>query len=179
MIWNYRLFGRTRITNAPTIILACSVLAAAMTACGGGASAQTDAQKLAATLSGEDKVAADKNPQCQLFTPAELTKIVGMPLGPGRDAAMGTGCQWMARSGSGFAMIQVVPARYHEPHSGAPGFKKLPDIGTRGFVENDLGWNAGAIIGAESIVASVKGEGANEATAIALLKETIKRKAGK
>jgi hypothetical protein len=175
----HRLSGPSRIASAPTIILACSVLAAALTACGGGASAQTDARKLAATLSGEDKVAADKSPQCQLFTPAELTKVVGMPLGPGRVAAMGTGCQWMARSGDGFAMIQVVPARYHEPHSGAPGFKKLPDVGSRGFVENDLGWNAGAIIGAESVVVKVSGDTANEATAIGLLKETIKRTAGK
>jgi hypothetical protein len=174
-----RLDRQARIANARTIILACAVLASAMTACGGGTSAQTDAQKLAATLSGEDKIAADKSPECQLFTPAELTKIVGTPLGPGRVAAMGTGCQWMARSGSGFAMIQVVPARYHEPHSGAPEFKELPDIGTRGFVENDLTWRAGAIIGAESVNASVDGAGANEATAIALLKETIKRKAGK
>jgi hypothetical protein len=154
-------------------------LVAPMTACGGGASAQTNAQKMAATLSGDDKIAADKNPQCQLFTPAELTKVVGMPLGPGRNAAMGTGCQWLALSGDGFAMVQVVPARYHEPHSGAKGFKKLPEIGSRGFVENDLGWGAGAIIGAESIVVSVNGTAANEATAIALLKETIKRKAGK
>jgi hypothetical protein len=46
-------------------------------------------------------------------------------------------------------------------------------------VENDLGWNAGAIIGAESVVVKVSGTAANEATAIALLKETIKRKAGK
>jgi hypothetical protein len=179
MTWNYRLSGRARIGNAPAMMLACGVLAAAMSGCGGGASAQPDAKKLAAELTGEDKVAADKNPECQLFTPAELTRIVGTPLGPGRVAAMGTGCQWMARSGSGFAMIQVVPARYHEPHSGAPGFKKLPDVGTRGFVENDLGWNAGTIVGAESIVTKVDGEGANEATAIALLKETIKRKAGK
>ena len=71
----------------------------------------------------------------------------------------------------------MVPARYHEPHSGAPGFKKLPDIGSRGFVENDMGWNAGAIIGAESVVVSVSGPAANATTAIALLKETIARKA--
>jgi hypothetical protein len=150
-----------------------------LTACGGGASAQTNAQKMAATLSGEDKIAADKNPQCQLFTPAELTKVVGMPLGPGRVAAMGTGCQWLALSGDGSAMVQVAPARYHEPHSGAPGFKKLPEIGTRGFVENDLGWRAGAIAGAQTVVVQVSGTAANEETAITLLKETIKRKADK
>jgi hypothetical protein len=146
-----------------------------MTAYGGGASAQTP-QELKAALTGDDKGAADKNPQCKLFTPAELTKFVGLPLGRGENAAMGSGCSWEASSGSGSVLIQVVPARYHEPHSLAPGFKKLPDIGSQGFVENDMGWNAGAIIGAESVVVSVEGPAANATTAIALLKETISRK---
>jgi hypothetical protein len=163
----------------PRMIFVCSALTAAMAACSGGASAQTDATKLAATLSGADKIAADKNPQCQLFTPADLSKLVGVPLEPGRDAGMGTACQWMAQSGQGYTMINVVPARFHEPHSGAPGFKTLTDVGTRGFVENDGGWRAGAIVGANSIVAEISGGGATEASAIALLKETIKRKAGK
>ena len=164
------------VRNAPARILACCLLAAMMTLCAQGAAAQTDPRKLAAALSGEDQGAADKNPQCKLFTPGELSKLVGMSLAPGRVAAMGTGCQWLASSGDGSALIQVVPARYHEPHSGAPGFKKLTDIGTRGFVENDMGWRAGAIIGSESVIASVSGPAANAATAIALLKETITRK---
>lgn len=164
------------VENTPVRILACCLLAATMTICNRDAGAQTDPRKLAAALRGEDQGAADKNPQCKLFTPGELSKFVGMPLAPGRVAAMGSGCQWLASSGDGSALIQVVPARYHEPHSGAPGFKKLPDIGTRGFVENDMGWRAGAIIGSESVNASVSGPGANAATAIALLKEIITRK---
>ncbi|MCU1383196.1 MAG: hypothetical protein JWL71_1893 [Acidobacteria bacterium] len=60
--------------------------------------------RMAATLSGADKIAADKNPQCQLFTPADF--------------------------------------------------------------------------GSNSIVAEISGGGATEASAIALLKETIKREAG-
>ena len=83
---------QARIGNATPRILACCVLAATMTAYGGSANAQTDPQKLAAALRGEDKGAADKNLQCKLFTPAELAKFVGMPLGPGRVAAMGSGC---------------------------------------------------------------------------------------
>jgi hypothetical protein len=157
-----------------TSVFSCLVLAALLTGCGGG---QTDAQKVAATLSGEDKIAADKNPQCKLFTPAELAKYVGTPLSAGRDAAMGSGCQWLAVSGTGSAMIQVVPADYHEPHSGAPGFRNVPDVGTRGFVEQELGgWNAGAIAGGHSVVVSVAGAKTTDATAIELLKETIKRR---
>jgi hypothetical protein len=157
--------------------VACCLLAAALTACGGSGAAQTDAKKTAAALTGEDKVAADKNPQCQIFTPAELAKYVGEPLSPGHDAAMGTGCQWLGRSQNASAMIQVVPARYHEPHKGAEGFKKLPEVGTQGFVEMSMGgWNAGAITGPQAVVVSVQGAAASEATAVALLTETIKRR---
>lgn len=157
--------------------VACCLLTAALSACGGtGASAQS-ASKTAAALSGEDKVLADKNPQCQIFTPAELAKYSGEPLGPGHSAAMGTGCQFSGRSDNASVMIQVAPARYHEPHKGAAGFKWLPDVGTKGFVETAMGgWNAGAISGEKTVVVSVSGPSANEANAIALLKETIKRR---
>jgi hypothetical protein len=160
-----------------TTTIACCLFAAALSACGGtGASAQS-ASKTAAALTGEDKIRADKNPQCHLFTPAELAKYVGEPLSPGQDAAMGTGCQWLGRSDNANAMIQVAPARYHEPHKGAAGFKWLPEIGTRGFVETAMGgWNAGAITGEKTVVVSVGGPSASEANAIALLTETIKRR---
>jgi hypothetical protein len=162
----------------PTTALACCVLACVFTACsGGGAAAQTNAKATAAALTGDEKIAADKNPQCQLFTPAELAKFAGAPLGPGRSAAMGTGCQWIARSGDGSVLIQVAPARYHEPHRGAEGFRNLPDVGTKGFVEQSMGgWDAGAISGPQTVVVSVRGNGVNDATAIALLKETIARR---
>ena len=169
---------QARFANAPIKIAICWAFAATLTACDAGPSAQPDPQKLAAALTGEDKLAADKSPQCKLFKPAELAKFVGLPVGPGRVAAMGSGCQWLADGNDdGSVLIQVVAARYHEAHSGAPEFKKLPDIGHRGFVEHDMGWNAGAIVGSESVVVSVTGPAANASTAIALLKETIARKA--
>jgi hypothetical protein len=160
-----------------SITVACCLFAAALTACGGrDDAARTDANKTAAALAGGDRPAAATNPQCTLFTPAELAPFVGAPLASGHDAAMGTGCQWEA-SGDASAMIQVVPARYHEPHKGAEGFKKLPDVGTRGFVEQSMGgWNAGAITGAHAVVVSVRGPAASEATAVALLRDTIKRR---
>lgn len=133
------------------------LIGAQVVCCGSGcSSAQTDANKTAAALRGEDKIAADKNPQCKLFTAAELAKYVGEPLSPGHDAAMGTGCQWDGKSDSDSAMIQVVPARYHEPHKGAKGFRRLPDVGTEGFVEMSMGgWNAGTITGPQAVVVSV------------------------
>jgi hypothetical protein len=161
-----------------TIVFSCCLFASVLAACSGAdAAAQTDPKKTGAALTGADKAAADKNPECRLFTPAELAKFVGEPLSPGHVAALGTGCQWQGRSEGDSAMIQVVPARYHEPHKGAKGFRTLPDVGTRGFVEMSLGgWNAGAISGAQSVVVSLRGPSASDANAIALLKETIKRR---
>jgi hypothetical protein len=159
----------------PTITaLSCFVIGL-LTACG-GAAAQSNAKAVTDALTGEEKLAADHSPQCRLFTPAELARYAGEPLGPGRVAAMGTGCQWLAR-GDASVLIQVAPARYHEPHKGAPGFRQLPEIGSRGFVEQSLGaWNAGAISGEKTVVVSVRGKDVTDATAIALLKETIARR---
>jgi len=155
----------------------CCLLVAALSACeGSGASAQ-NAAKTAAGLTGADKNEANDNSQCHLFTPAELAKYAGVPLGPGHTAAMGTGCQFLGRSGGGSVMIQVVPARYHEPHKGAEGFRRLPAIGSEGFVEKSMGgWNAGAISGPQAVVVAVQGPGASDASAIALLTETLRRR---
>ena len=163
-----------------TMILACGVLTAATAACSAGASAQSDARKLAATLSGEDKGGASRSPQCQIFTPADLSKILGVPFERGRDAAMGgVSCQWLARSADGYAMVIVVDGHDYEAHTKAPGFKTISGIGTRAFVENENGWSAGALVGSQAFLAEFKGPGESEAKAIALLKELIKRKAAK
>ena len=44
---------------------------------------QTDPQKLKDLLTGDAKGSASNNPQCKLFTPAEIASYVGMPVGPG------------------------------------------------------------------------------------------------
>jgi hypothetical protein len=151
-------------------------------ACGSGASsAQTDAQKVAAALTGDDKQAAADNPQCRLFTSAEVAKYIGEPVSAGRNA-MG-GCQWVTTKtrsdGSrGDVMVIVVPARYHERPKLAKGFKEVPDVGEKGFVAQDMGgWVAGAIAGKDAVKVSLDGASAGEASAIALLKETIARRA--
>jgi hypothetical protein len=80
------------------------------------------------------------NPQCRMFTTAEIQTYGGAPVGAGTNAAMGTGCQWPGAQGSeGTVMLQIVPARYHEPPSAAPKFKKLADIGQEGFVVPEMG----------------------------------------
>jgi hypothetical protein len=161
------------VVAAGLLLVACGKPAAS------DSNAPADAKALASALTGEDKTSAAANPQCKLFTQAEITKDLGAPVGAGKTAATGTGCQWDAGGEGGFVMVQVVPERYHEPTTGAAGYRRLADVGQEGFVAPYLGgWKAAAIQGPESVNVVVVGGGASEAAAVALLKETMKRKAG-
>lgn len=134
-----------------------------------------DAKTTAAALSGDDKGEAASNPQCKMFTVAEIASYGGGPVNPGRNAAMGTGCQWtgVKDDGTGTVMLQIVSASYHSPPSGAPGFRKLPDVGAQGFIAPESGgWQAGAIQGEHSINVSTSG---SEARTIDFLREAMKR----
>lgn len=163
------------MTRVPRLVLFASLFAMA---CGGGQSGVPDeARKAADKLTGDDKGAAADNPQCKLFTPAEAGKFNGERVEAGRNAGMGTGCQWVAADGDGDVMVVVVPAEYHEAPTMAEGYKAISDVGTRGFVAPELGgWAAGAITGEQAVRVSVAGSGASEAMALALLREAIKRR---
>jgi hypothetical protein len=138
-----------------------------------------EAQKTADRLTGDAKQAAADNPQCKLFKPAEAAAYIGEAVNAGENAAGGSGCQWSARDGSGDAMLVVVPANYHEVPSLQDGYKPMPDLGEKGFVAPFMdGWLAAAVHGEESVRASVAGNKASADTAIAMLKEAVKRKAG-
>lgn len=135
-----------------------------------------DAKKTAAALRGDDKHTAAGNPICKLFSRVEAARYIGEPAGAGHNAA--GGCQWSAEDGSGDMIVAVVPASYHDPPKRSPGYKALADVGAEGFVAPYMdGWLAGAIVGKEAIRVSVAGAGASEATAVALLQDTIKRRA--
>jgi hypothetical protein len=137
-----------------------------------------DARQVAAGLTGDSKGDAADNPLCRMFTTAEIAGYGATPAGGGANAAMGTGCQWPGPKpdGVGSAMLQIAPSRYHEPPSGAPGFKKLADVGTEGFVVPEMGgWHAGAIQGATSINVTVSGPAASADKTVAFLREAMKR----
>ena len=74
-----------------TTPLGYCLLAGLLAACG-GSGAKGEAQKTAAALTGEDKVEAANNPQCQLFTPAELKKYVGATLSAGVKRSCDSSC---------------------------------------------------------------------------------------
>ena len=90
---------------------------------------------------------------------------------------MGQGCQWAAEDDDGQVMIAIVPADYEERASAAEGFREVPEAGKRGFVVPDMGgWVAGAIAGNSFYKVTVAGTKASDSSALALLKETMKRK---
>jgi hypothetical protein len=153
-------------------------LALVATACSKHSAVPADAQKTADVLTGDAKGSADSNPLCQLFTLDEIASYEGAPVAAGTNAAMGTGCQWVNRQGQESAMLQVVPARYFEAASEAPGYKELPEAGEKGFVVPQMGgWQAGAIKGQKAVMVST-GASSSEAKATGFLKEAMKRVTG-
>ena len=156
-----------------------AVLAACVSgACGGGQTERAPAAAAKDSGAGTVNTAPADNPLCRLFTPADIEKYLGEPVSPGQNAALGTGCQWVATDGTGDVIVAAVPASYHEPPTGAEGYKPLPNVGTRGFVAPELdGWVAGAIVRDDAIRVSVSGGSAAEASAVSLLEETLKRRA--
>jgi hypothetical protein len=156
------------------ILMLASVLAVA--GCG-NASTPSDAQQAAAVLSGDSKGAASDNPLCKLFSADELSAYSGPKLGPGASAAMGSGCKWDSSDDSVWAMIQILPLDYAANPSNAPGYRAAPEVGTGGYVLPEYdGWSAGASSDKEFIAVQVNGPKASDATAIALLKEVMRRR---
>lgn len=155
------------------------ILALALASCGQSASSTQQAQQTADALTGDAGGDAAANPLCKMFTPAEIASYGGASMKVQGNAAMGTGCQWASVTEDGNSVVlQIVDARYHEPPKLAPGFKKLDDVGTKGFVVPQMGgWHAGAIQGGKSINVSTS-HTSSEAQTVAFLKEALKRAGG-
>jgi len=136
-----------------------------------------DPRKTADRLTGDDKGKAANNPVCKLFTAAEASKYVGIAVENGKNAAMGSGCQWTSKDYEGDMMVQIVASNYHVAPALAKGYQAMPELGTKGYVVPQMGgWTAAVIRDKESINVSVSGPKAGKETAVALLKETLARR---
>ncbi len=140
-------------------------------------SQQDAAKKHAERLTGDAAGKAANNPQCKMFSPAEIASYLGVTVEPGQNAAGGSSCSWSDKAYEATALVQIVPARFHSPPSLVKGFKLLPGVGTKGWVAPDAGWTAGTIVDDVAIIVGLDGKKADEAAVVALLKETIKRRA--
>jgi hypothetical protein len=162
------------------MIRTTSVMLIALLACCTVSFSQTKsgATKIAGVLSGDAKGSAANNPVCQLFTKAEAGAYMGSAVTTFVNAGGGTGCQWN-NDGDGWMMVNVVPARDFSAPSNVKGHKKLPELGSKGFVAPDFGWLAGSIAGTEGILVNLYSKTSTEAKTVELLKETIKRRTAK
>lgn len=137
---------------------------------------QMDPHKLKDQLTGDAKGSAASNPQCKLFTQAEIAVYVGAPVGPGENAAGGAGCNWHDTDYEASATVTVVPPNYFPEPKLVKGFKRLPDVGNMGWVAPDDGWSAGALVQDVAIVVGISGKTSTEASVVKLLQEVIKRR---
>jgi hypothetical protein len=136
----------------------------------------TDPMKLKDQLTGDAKAPASVNAQCKLFTQDEIAAYAGAPVGPGENAAGGAGCNWHDKNYAASVTVSVVPPNYFPEPSLVPGFKRLPGVGSKGWVAPDSGWSAGAVVQDVAVVVVVSGKKATEASAVSLLQEVIKRR---
>ena len=174
-----RPLGRRK--RATGVLMTMLAVAGVAGACGGGQpdASPADTAKTATVAAADASAAQADNPQCKLFTAAEIAKYIGEPVSPGQNAVLGTGCQWLAADGTGDVIVAVVPSSYHDPPSDVAGYRVLADVGTKGFVSPQAdGWAAGAIVGEDAIRVSASGATASEATTISLLQDTITRRSG-
>lgn len=165
-------------------IVVMTLMAALLAACGdsstksgssGSGGVPDEAKRAADALTGGEDTST--NPVCKLFTPAELEPYVGEPLVAPRNAAGGSGCQWLAKDESGDVLIQIVSKEFHEDPRLAEGYRGLPELGPKASVSPFMdGWMARAIASEESVNAGIAGQGASPDQAVALLKEVIKRR---
>ena len=132
--------------------------------------------KLKDALTGDAKRSAAANPQCQLFSPAEISTYLGVSVGPGKNAAGGAGCQWTDKNDEADAIVTVVAAKYYEEPSLVKGFKRLPGLGKKAWVAPDAGWRAGVLLDDVAILVSLDGKKASEASTQAFLQEALKRR---
>ena len=119
------------------------------------------------------------NPLCELFTIDEAAALLGAPVDPGVDAAMGSGCQWNGSDGSGatYLQIQVLddPSYYVEQSLGA-GFEQLAGIGDAAFLIPELGgYAASAQTATATFAVAVNGGTASKTSATELLRQVVQR----
>lgn len=136
----------------------------------------TDPKRLKDQITGDAKGRPSANPQCKLFTQAEIAVYAGAQVGAGENAAGGAGCNWHDKAYGTSVTVSVVPPNYFPEPTEVKGFKRLPEVGSKAWVAPDSGWSAGAVVKDAAVVVVVSGKKATEASAVALLQEAIKRR---
>lgn len=133
-------------------------------------------------------------PLCKLFTQKEAAAYVGSTVGEGESGLIpgAPGCTWSDEATGNKMSIAVAPAGNALQlkswgFESWEGFHSVPGIGARAYavrtptmeiMGRKLGgeWQAGAIVGDDYVVTSLKGPKANADAAVVLLTDTIGRR---
>jgi hypothetical protein len=154
-------------------VVLLTVFMAALSACGDASTEKKSEAPEAATPISIAASNAATNPVCKIFAPDELKPYLGAAVLPPENAT--GGCQWAEKDGDGDVTISVVDARYHVEIK-SDTYQPVSDVGTKGYSTQAMGgWQAGAIIGEQTVNVMIAGPAASREQAIALLKETVKR----
>ena len=155
-------------------VVLLTVFMGALSACG---DASTEKKSEAPEAATPISIAASNtatNPLCKIFAPDELKPYIGAAVLPPENAT--GGCQWAEKDGDGDVTIGVADARYHSENNLSDTYQPVSDVGTKGYSTQAMGgWQAGAIIGEQTVNVMIAGPAASREQAIALLKETVKR----
>jgi hypothetical protein len=115
---------------------------------------------------------------CALYTIEELSAIVGVQLESGETTGpLDTVCSWLG-NGEGYALVQWIDdIDYWSTPSLAPGFTPLDGIGQEAFVvpEGPGEWTAQALLEDGIAAVGIRGPGASQEAAVALLESFISR----
>jgi hypothetical protein len=166
----------------------CAVLVGCGSTGGPSAAASTTASTPPSAPAGEaspdesapgGSAVAASNPLCGLFTTDEVQTMLGVPVGPGEDAALGTGCQWSGDStlNATYLQIQVIDdPSYYVEQSGGEGFEQVSGIANAAFVIPELGgWAGGAQSDSSTYAIAINGGSASKDAAISLLRQLVER----
>lgn len=152
------------------------------------------AMLLLAAIGGRSAAQAEENAQCKLFTQNEASAYVGASVGTAKSGFQPgiSGCSWSDEGTGNKMSVDVLPAgnALQLPQWGVEGwdgFRAVPGIGAKAYVArtptlNVMGrtiggdWQAGAIVGSDYVVVGIRGPKGNADAAVALLKDTIKRR---
>lgn len=139
-------------------------------------------QAKAASAPHTDRLASATSGQkdlCSLFTPGEIAKLLGTPVGGGGVAALGSGCQWDSLNDDDpyFAQIQVLAdTSYWQDFKLAPKYEPIQGVGIKAYSlpDDEGGWRASALTDRVSMVRLVATT-ANRSNTVTFLRQLLDR----
>jgi hypothetical protein len=123
--------------------------------------------------------AASDRGACGMISASEIRNFWGKDLAISDNSLnipQAKSCLWSDKDPNGAQlMIQIVPARYYEPHHGA-GYHTLSGIGSIAYVVPELGgWTAMAVKGKQAVAIGARGGKIDESKTVSVLRMIVSK----